>query len=1711
MEQRRRRKSFLAAGLALMLACGIAGTTLLFTQPDVHAKADGADEWSGDLSIWGQTSLPAAPSGYDDKGGEPKQIEISSAEGLAYFSRAVYLDTEHNLDGAVVTLTTDIDLKDQLWIPIGQTNRATGPAIRFSGTFDGGGNTIYNLNSDPFFDSIVKEDSNYFIKVSDSIKVPFGLKGGTEYCYGLFSVATGITVKNLNVVGVHIAFDQTGVKSGLQVDRAGALIGYSEGEVNLENCTVGSKGTVNEIISDIAGGTLGGLVGGIYAYGKDTGGNTSTSSTYFQNITFTNCINYVNISEGEKVVTKEGKYGGMLGYVGNSKHCLTFENCINYGNISGGEYIGGITSYYYVVAGRNSTDRLINCDNYGNIVSKAAIRAGGISNITNWQAATFKVTDCNNYGNVGGKICVGGILGDCFNDNPSASIDMLNNFNYGDIYFYGTGSETTNNGESVASAGGYIGNLFYDGTNSYSGGSVGTVHGTKALLTNDRIHSDIGRTKMDATTDKGFTPTFTKKYFVDAGSFKTYEDNTKVPTTPEADIDAPVRKSVAASDSTFNYADEGKSEIIGLVDGESAPATLQIPATVEKIGFSAFAGHSEITAIEFLGNNVRAIGNNVKEIGDWAFSGTGITSLELPSSLKTIGNGAFGGISTLNNVTLPANANSISLGKGVFDSTRSGDGAFLIATGSAQYWQLSSNNGYSQSGGVLTYVVTIDYVYDGAKVSGASETRLHGQTYKVALQAEVWAERELTFSGPSKYPDAQWFENADRTNMVGEEYLNRLLISDIENITLYAYSASDGTRHFMPRTGVIYDKNKTYTVNELNMLLYPSSDTIDLDAMEVTIQYNGATTDRIHDAGEYTVEVKEDQKTYTFTVTIEKATLNLADLANLEWQLDGANTELISATLYIYTKDGADYPSLQILDNKQLEALGIDDSSYRVSIVNYSVVRNRGTNKIVIIGDGFTAKYNNDSDFTNVSSEIGSYKAKATLTATQNYVFTVGNINALRGMTIDLNENGTATVTKEWYVIDLGNSIVFRDTYDHTYGDVNFVATAPSLQYEDINNPNYLEEISMRLTLNGSTIGSAFGVADFADFINSSMPAGEYRLTITIPAVTAKDPTDDVEIYLNGYTETFTFTVAKATLPSITAVEDAFTGEEFKLEDGDNTVYNATAKAVIDSYTGQYANLARVGEWAKSEYDNLYSNFVIRFNLAGSNDVYTETIPVSAMGEYTVYYEIFALNYISSIEGVSRYGYKFTLIKYHVVSVPDISENNKDLTYTGSAVLPTIDESEYFEVIWGDMDEYISAGTHFVTLKLLNSKLTRWAGHETDGEAEVKVDFEIKRASNKFTVQPNMLGWAYHDRSEANFIRALALFGELHFSVIKEGETTAVSTVLNDFKINVADGSVSAAVESALNELKGGTYILKVWVDGTDDYAGLDTGDTIKFNITKLQNSWKYGNEDLSLPSWIVGRYDPEESPLVVNATAGTVHFRIADMDENVYYDSTDPEYGDMSAILNSLKVGKYLLTAWVDGDVDYSELAPRTFILEVFQKPGLPWWATLIVAVGSLSVAALIIFILWKKGVFRIITDKILIAIRTRVSVESTIASVRAAKMAEEGKKSVADAKRRERLEKLRQRQQELRELPADERAAILEAKAKADEERAERLRARSESTLAKAAKMRGDEAKPAEEAPVDHEVQPAEETPVSEATTQSETAVNAEESATPETPTEE
>lgn len=202
------------------------------------------------------------------EGGELQDNVISNLDGFKYFRDLV--NSGKTFAGEIVTLTTDIDLKNQNWTPIGHDGDVQG----FKGTFDGQDHTIYNLKvnnwnrayqSAGLFGSANGTIKNLTIDgadiynldvISDSSNGAAVLLGSSQFG----STIDNVTIKNASVAGnrrvAAIAGYFAGTITNCTVesvdlsarfdyaansydngDKAGSIIAYANGAVTIENCS----------------------------------------------------------------------------------------------------------------------------------------------------------------------------------------------------------------------------------------------------------------------------------------------------------------------------------------------------------------------------------------------------------------------------------------------------------------------------------------------------------------------------------------------------------------------------------------------------------------------------------------------------------------------------------------------------------------------------------------------------------------------------------------------------------------------------------------------------------------------------------------------------------------------------------------------------------------------------------------------------------------------------------------------------------------------------------------------------------------------------------------------------------------------------------------------------------------------------------------------------------------------------------------------------------------------------------------------------------------------------------------------------------------------------------------------------------------------------------------------------------------------------------
>lgn len=239
---------------------------------------------SGSGTIKGGTfNTPMTGSGM-----EIDPYQIGTAEQLKRFRDIVNgAGGQTQNRGAYAVLTTNIDLNNEPWTPIG--NYTEGNQIYYEGTFDGGGYTISGLNVT-----------------------------GKFRCASLFGAVKGGTIKNLTVAGnVSHNYSSTGLDC-----HVGGIVGSALDAATIENCSNNCSvtGGSGDVIGGIAGSNINNArIIDCYNVGTITGTIMETGGVTGFNIgTISNCYNVGTI----KMLHNSNAVGEIVGNnVGTVKNC----------------------------------------------------------------------------------------------------------------------------------------------------------------------------------------------------------------------------------------------------------------------------------------------------------------------------------------------------------------------------------------------------------------------------------------------------------------------------------------------------------------------------------------------------------------------------------------------------------------------------------------------------------------------------------------------------------------------------------------------------------------------------------------------------------------------------------------------------------------------------------------------------------------------------------------------------------------------------------------------------------------------------------------------------------------------------------------------------------------------------------------------------------------------------------------------------------------------------------------------------------------------------------------------------------------------------------------------------------------------------------------------------------------------------------------------
>lgn len=775
--------------------------------------------------------------------------------------------------------------------------------------------------------------------------------------------------------------------------------------------------------------------------------------------------------------------------------------------------------------------------------------------------------------------------------------------------------------------------------------------------------------------------------------------------------------------------------------------------------------------------------------------------------------------------------------------------------------------------------------------------------------------------------------------------------------------------------------------------------------------------------------VLNDEDLLTFTAPHE---INLVEFASTRAWVSGQRS-LGSGPVYKYVsnEDGS-----ELYSTDGMIPDGYTDGGEQPAVNSVAAYTSR---EITVALSGGASEYYNveyQTD-TNKGTEIGKYETVATLTiADQTYEFVVKGAesadNPDRGITIEISDDKkTATVTKVWYILRnvVDNVNILLDATASTGGDtVEYTVTEyafgedcaiamPRLKYGDdgedwASNSNVTFALTLLNADGTEDIETGeFTRAQFSNYINKSMPAGSYSLEIKVASVDTTEgttwwgePTVDGAHY-GSFSETYNFTVSPAAIV-FNLEKDEQTGYadyEWEYKEADRRTFFDAFKSKLSANAPTFKTIVGEGYWARYNsgddvryYGGTFDANTVKYNLARlyNNTYLTPTqlqnsISGGVNGTYKVFFQISAPNHADLAVGADRYNYFFTVNVYQKIALPTVTS----VEYTGSKNLPTIASDTRYTVTWDANDEYISGGQHYVSFTLTDWTHYRWDATSATGNHRetVRVLFNINKAENSWLQTPSVLGWEYsaYD-AQSNAFYAVAKYLDdgqyVRFTVTTDSAGANPVTGLESFV------ATDVSAHAKLASLSCNTYYVKATVASTYNYNALESS-AVPFRVTKLSNRWV---ESPTVMRWSEGAYNPEKNIIVA------VPMRGEDTMTAIIRDENGTEYYNSETGLNNLKdapAGQYSLYVSIAETANYTGLE-KEMLFRVFEAEGFPWWVVLIIVLAVVLVVLIILIVLYKKDVLQIISEKMIIAIRTRADADATIAAVRAGKVSAEAER---------------------------------------------------------------------------------------------------------------
>ena len=344
----------------------------------------------------------------DGTGTESNPYQISTAEQLQAINNNV---------SAHYILTEDIDLTGVDFTPIGNADSGA-----FTGSFDGNGHTISNLN---VFSGKYAGLFGCNEGVIQNVTLSEIYVYGTRYLGGVVAENTALGVVSDCVVQSGVVESDGGINS----IHAGGICGTNSGELSGSFSNGASVTVSNDSDDAYAGGILGYSTASLEMNAAVNTGNVSSDSYsgglvgYGDDVTVTDSYNTGNVSS-------DSYSGGLVGYGSGT---ITVTNSYNTGNVSCAcSFSSSFYCYSGGLVGYGDGDVTVsNSYNTGN-VSSAAHSSSCSGGLVGYGSSTITVTNSCNTGNVSSPSDFDSYSGG-FVGYGDGDVTVINGYNTGNV------------------------------------------------------------------------------------------------------------------------------------------------------------------------------------------------------------------------------------------------------------------------------------------------------------------------------------------------------------------------------------------------------------------------------------------------------------------------------------------------------------------------------------------------------------------------------------------------------------------------------------------------------------------------------------------------------------------------------------------------------------------------------------------------------------------------------------------------------------------------------------------------------------------------------------------------------------------------------------------------------------------------------------------------------------------------------------------------------------------------------------------------------------------------------------------------------------------------------------------------------------------------------------------------------------------------------